>query len=174
MKKSPAFRVTPNGIDNTLMKTNPSLLASILAGSVLLTAGCRPAGEAAYGTTRTVVTGRGGGAYAAKNTDRYNLENQSKFVLMDHHVERSVTYNSLQEAVLPDGRLEVAANIRNRLERRIQVQIQCVFKDIQGFGTGDETPWQNLILTENGQETVRFTSINDRAKGYTIRVREAH
>jgi len=67
----------------------------------------------------------------------------------------------------------VVANIRNRENRRIQVQISCVFKDAQGYSTGDETPWQNLILTENSQEAVRFVSMNDKAKKYTIRIRQA-
>jgi hypothetical protein len=120
-----------------------------------------------------VVTGHEGGAYAPKNTTKFALENEAKFVTLDYRVQRSVTCSGLQERALEDGRLEVAANVRNRLERRIQVQIQCVFKDAQGFGTGDETPWQDLILTETGQETVRFQSFNDKAKGYTIRVREA-
>lgn len=130
-------------------------------------------GGAAGDATRTVYTGRSGGAYLPRNTDRNNLESQSKLVLMDYRTQRSVTYHGLQETLLPDGRLDVAANLRNRIERPIQVQVQCVFKDLQGFSTGDETPWQNLFLTQNSQETVRFTSMNDRAKGYTIRVREA-
>ena len=67
----------------------------------------------------------------------------------------------------------MVANIRNRENRRIQVQISCVFKDAQGYSTGDETPWQNLILTENSQEAVRFVSMNDKAKKYTIRIRQA-
>jgi len=144
----------------------------LLAGFVA-SMGCRPAREAVGSATQTVVTGHEGGAYAPKNTRRYDLENQSKFVLTDYRVQRSVTSSGLQERVLEDGRLEVAANIRNRINRRIQVQVQCVFKDAQGFGTGDETPWQDLILTETAQETVRFTSLNDKAKGYTVRVREA-
>jgi hypothetical protein len=48
-----------------------------------------------------------------------------------------------------------------------------VFKELDGFSSGDETPWQTLILTENGQESVRFVSMNDKAKDFTIRVREA-
>jgi hypothetical protein len=113
------------------------------------------------------------GAYPAVNPDRYDLENREKFVTMDSGAQRSVTTSGIQERILEDGRLEVAANLRNRLKRRIQVQAQCVFKDLQGFSTGDETPWVNVILTESGQETVRFTSMNDRARGYTVRVREA-
>ena len=150
------------------------LLTGLSTALLFATTGCRPVGEATSSATHTVVTGHSGGAYEPKNTSQYDLENKVKFVDMDHRVQRSVTCSGLQERILEDGRLEVAANVRNRLERRIEVQIQCVYKDAQGFSTGDETPWNTLILTENAQETVRFTSMNDKAKGYTIRVREAH
>jgi uncharacterized protein YcfL len=92
---------------------------------------------------------------------------------MDSGAQRSVTPSGLEEKTLSDGRLEVGAILRNRGNRRIQVQVQCVFKDSAGFSTGDETPWQDVILTENGQETVRFTSMNNQATKYTIRVRQA-
>ncbi len=42
-----------------------------------------------------------------------------------------------------------------------------------GFSTGDETPWENLILTENETQTVHYTSMNAQAKNFTIRVRQA-
>ena len=91
---------------------------------------------------------------------------------MDPGAQRSVTCSGLQETVLADGRLKVAANVRNRENRRIQVQINCEFKDAQGFPI-DTTPFQTLILTENGQEGVSFESLSDKAKKYTIRVRQA-
>lgn len=112
------------------------------------------------------------GALPPVNTTRYNTENRLHFVLMDKATQRSVTCTGIEQKVLPDGRLEVAANIRNRENRRIQVQVNCEFKDEAGF-TVDATPWETLILTENGQETVRFTSMNNRAKTFTIRVRQA-
>jgi len=113
------------------------------------------------------------GAYAPKDSSRYNQESTANFVLMDPGAQRSVTYDGIQKRELDDGRLEVAALLRNRENRRIQVQVQCVFKDATGFATGDETPWQNVILTENGQETVRFQSLNAEARNFTIRVRQA-
>ncbi|MDX1953216.1 MAG: YcfL family protein [Verrucomicrobiota bacterium] len=115
-----------------------------------------------------------GGAYLPKNTDKYNVESSAKFVLLDHMVQRSVTVTEIQERILEDGRLEVTANVRNREGRRIQVQVNCVFKDESGFSTGDETPFQTLILTERATEAVRFTSMNNKARRYTIRVRQAH
>jgi len=125
------------------------------------------------GVAALLFAGCAGGAYAPKNETKYNLETNAKFVLMDSGAQRSVTTGGLQEKTLPDGRLEVGAILRNRENRRIQVQVQCVFKDSAGFSTGDETPWQDVILTENGQETVRFTSMNNQATKYTFRVRQA-
>jgi uncharacterized protein YcfL len=112
------------------------------------------------------------GVFPPQNATKFDLENSAKFVLMDAGAQRSITSDGIQQTPLPDGRMALAANIRNRENRRIQVQVNCEFKDDQGF-TIDPTPWQTLILTENGQETVRFESANAQAKKYTIRVREA-
>lgn len=112
------------------------------------------------------------GVYSPQSTTEHNYENTEKFVLMDAGTQRSITANTLQENRLPDGRLDVAANVRNRENRRIQVQVNCEFKDAHGL-TLDATPWQTLVLTENGQETIRFASMNSQASRYTIRIRQA-
>jgi uncharacterized protein YcfL len=135
------------------MKTSLTVAALSLAAAILT--GCQTEG-----------------ARPPVNTQRYNIEDQHPFVLMDRGAQRSVTTSGIQSRPLPDGRLEVAANVRNRESRRIQVQIQCEFKDEQGFAI-DSTPWQTLILTENEQQTVRFASMTDQARRYTIRVRQA-
>ena len=113
------------------------------------------------------------GPFAPLDTTKYTLENTERFVLLDKPTQTSVTCTGLQERSLADGRLEVVANVKNRESRRIQVQINCVFKDEQGFSTGDETPWQTLILSENSTEAVRFTAMNTLARNYTVRVRQA-
>lgn len=153
------------------MNSKVSLVVFSAAVAGALSA-CRPVAESVGSAHHTVITGHEGGAYTAKNTDHFNVEQTSKVALMDYRVQRSITYNSLLEHPLEDGRLEIGINLRNRLSRRIQVQAQCVFKDLSGFAV-DETPWQNVILTESAQETLRFVSMNNRAKGYTIRIREA-
>ncbi|HEY2951039.1 MAG TPA: YcfL family protein [Verrucomicrobiae bacterium] len=112
------------------------------------------------------------GAYLPENTTKFTQEIAANFVAMDPGAAHSVTSPGIQPRVLDDGRLEVAAMVRNRENRRIQVQIQCEFKDEQGVAV-DSTPWETLILTENGIETKRFTSLNAQAKKYTVRVREA-
>jgi len=136
------------------MKSHSAILAACALGTSLFV-GCQT-----------------GGAKPPINTTKYDTENRSSFVLLDSRAQRSVTCMGLQERRLEDGRLEVAANVRNRENRRIQVQIDCQFKDEQGFVV-DATPFQTLILTENAQESVKFTSMNDKARKYTFRVRQA-
>ena len=113
------------------------------------------------------------GPFTPQDTTKYTVENTEKFVLLDKPTQVSITCTGLQERLLPDGLLEVVANVKNREARRIQVQIQCVFKDEQRVSTGDETAWQTLILAENSTEAVRFTATNPQAKTYEIRVRQA-
>ncbi len=113
------------------------------------------------------------GCSSTKNSSALAPEVAAKYQGMDPGVNYSIAPAGFSEARMPDGRLQVAAQLRNKENRRIQVQVQCVFKDTQGFSTGDETPWENVILTENATETVRFTSLNNQAASYTVRVRQA-
>lgn len=120
----------------------------------------------------TLATGcRSTGPYTP--TPTADVEGREPVVLMDQMVQTSVTSQGVHYRQLPDGRLEAIAIIQSRDPRRIQVQIQCVFKDANGITIDDETPWQTLILTENGQEQVSFKSMNNQAKKATIRVRQA-
>ena len=100
-----------------------------------------------------------------------SISNNSKFVALGSLGSQTVQCTALQEITLPDGRLQVRANILNRVNKRVDLQVNCVFKDDQGFSTGDETPFQTLILDETAQTTVTFTSLNNKAKSYTVRVR---
>ena len=113
------------------------------------------------------------GPYMPQTSAAPALENSERVVLMDPGVQYSLTCTGIQEGTAADGRLEVTAQIRNRENRRIEVQLNCVFKDANGYTTGDETPFQTLILTENATEQVKFTAMNTLAKKYTIRVRQA-
>ena len=101
------------------------------------------------------------------------ISNNSKFVALGSLGSSIVRCIALQENILPDGRLQVRANILNLVNKRVDLQINCIFKDKQGFSTDDETPFQTLILDETAQETITFTSLNTKAKDYTVRVRLA-
>ena len=138
---------------------NKSLISLLAAsGAVLLAAGCSTHDK---------------GPYLPEGVKTPAYEGREPVVLFDPGVQYSVTCVSLQEKTLPDGRLEVIAHLRNRENRRIEVQANCVFKDQNGFSTDDESPFAMVILTENATEDARFVSMNNLAKKYTIRVRQA-
>jgi len=63
--------------------------------------------------------------------------------------------------------------VKNRLKHRIEVQINCVFKNGAAISTGDETPFETLILAPYETKAVRFVGMNDLASTYTIRVRQS-
>ena len=113
-----------------------------------------------------------GGVSKPKNTDKYNYEETSPFVLFDSGAQRSVTSAGTQLGKTADGRMKVTAHLRNRENRRIEVQANCVFKDAQGF-TVDETPFRTVFLDENATQDVSFEAFNLNAVKYTIRVRQA-
>lgn len=138
------------------MKTK--LIATLPIAAALFVAGCSTYDK---------------GPYLPQQSKTPAYENTERFILLDPGAQRSITCTGIHEATLPDGRLEVIAQIRNRENRRLEVQANCVFKDGNGVSTGDETPFQTVILTENSTEQVKFTASNAASKKYTIRVRQA-
>ncbi len=113
------------------------------------------------------------GSTVTQDSTKYTIESTEKFARLDKATQAAVSCTGLQERLLPDGRMEVVASVRNSSAAPLRVQVNCVFKDGQGFTTGDETAFQNLTLAENSTEAVRFTAANREAKNYTIRVRQA-
>ena len=113
------------------------------------------------------------GPYLPQQSKTPAYENTERLVFLDPAVQYSITSSGMYENTLPDGRLEIIVQFRNRENRRIEVQTDCVFKDAAGVIVGDQAPFQTLILTENATEQVRFISANNLAKKYTIRVRQA-
>ena len=73
------------------------------------------------------------GAYLPLNVPVNEKENYVAVVLLSQRVQNSVAVPGIQETRLPDGRLQVSVQLRNREERRFQVQANCEFKDEQGF-----------------------------------------
>ena len=111
---------------------------------------------------------------APQESTKYTVENTDKFeVLDDGGPVIYVSCTGLQEHRLADGRLEVVANIRNRENRALRVQVSCVFRDAQGFSTTDETAFQTVKLAPSATEVLNFRSTNALAQKYTIRLREA-
>ena len=150
----------PNHSPNKVMKKTIATIVSATAMAALLAAGC----SSTYDK----------GPYRVQQSKTPPYERTEPVVLMDPGVQHSLTASVPPHArTLDDGRLEVVVELRNRENRRIEVQANCVFKDVNAITTGDETPFQTVILSENSTEAVRFTAMNTKAKKYTVRVRQA-
>ena len=135
------------------MKITPFLPACI--ASAMWLGGCQ---------TRTA-------SFLPPDTTKYSIENTGKFARLDLATQTAIICTGLQEHFNDEGRLEVVANVKKRESSSIQVRVRCVFKDADGFTTGDETEWQLLTLGEEATEAMRFTASNNLAHKYTVVVR---
>ena len=108
-----------------------------------------------------------------QDTTKYTVENTEKFVLLDEPTQLAISCTGLQEIVQPDGRLlEVVANVRNRGSEPTPIEINCVFKDEQGFSLGEEMPFQTYILAGRLTAVIHFKAPGPAARKYTIHVRQ--
>jgi hypothetical protein len=120
------------------------------------------------------------GPYLPPNTTKYSVESTDKFVLLDKYSQGAVTCTGLQERVTPENVIEVAANVKNREGRAIQVQVCCVFRNENAAPAqpgaeipSDQTAWQTVALDANATETVRFLAPKTEDRAYSIHVRQA-
>lgn len=111
------------------------------------------------------------GPYKALTYQPGTLENTDTLVLLDAPLQGMISVEGQRAAFLPDGRLKAEANIRNMLGASSTIQVQTVFKDADNMSTGDETAWQNVILSPNAMQTYSATALNAKSARYTIRVR---
>jgi hypothetical protein len=110
-------------------------------------------------------------AVAPQDSTKYSLENTDKFEPLDAASQTWVSCTGLQERHLGDGRLEVVADVKNRVRANVVVQVQCVFQDAQGVSLDELGPWRIIYLPVDSTEAVRFVALDTRAVAYSIRVR---
>jgi hypothetical protein len=139
----------------TTLRQRLSLCAALCAVSLL--SGC----------VAVITTGNGG----PQDTTKFTVENTDRFLALDAATEAAISCTGLQERSLPDGRLEVVANLRNSGAGAAKVHVQCVFLDEQSLPLRAEAPWQGLSISNGTTEVVRFTAPSPEAKKYSIRVR---
>lgn len=140
----------------TLASRLPAALGASLA-SLLALAGCQMAPV----------------SLAPLSTTKFTLQQTEKLMLLDRPTQEAVSSTGIQHSVLPDGRMQVVVNIKNRQNQANRVQLSTVFRDTQGISHGDETPWETLTLSQNATEAVRFVSETRDARQFTVRVRKA-
>jgi hypothetical protein len=139
------------------MNLNRNILSLAAAlGALAVLAGC----------TAVITTGDG-----QQDTTKFTVENTDRFLAMDAATEAAISCTGLQERSLPDGRLEVIANLRNSGSGAAKVHVQCVFLDDQGIALTGDVPRQVLTISNGTTEVVRFAAPGANAKKYSIRVR---
>ncbi len=109
---------------------------------------------------------------APQDSTKFSVENTDKFVPLDAASQAWVECTGLMERTLADGRLEVLANVKNRVRGQVMVEAQCVFQDDQAPLAPNLAPWRILTLPEDSTETVRFVAPGPQMKKYSIRVRQ--
>jgi Protein of unknown function (DUF1425) len=114
-----------------------------------------------------VIDNRGG----AQDSTKFTMENTDRFLTLDAATEAAISCTGLQEQSLPDGRLEVVANLRNSAGAPRKVHVQCVFLDDLGQPLRAESPWQVFSIANATTEIVHFTAPAAVARKYSIRVR---
>jgi hypothetical protein len=99
------------------------------------------------------------------------LGSAGSLVFLDAAARTAVTCSAVLERALADGRLDVAANLKNLADHPVAVRVQCAFQDRLGAAVGGDGPWQELTLAENAVQTVHFTAPSAQAARYSIRIR---
>ena len=96
-----------------------------------------------------------------------------QFILLDNgSPSHPITCSGAQVTRTADGRMKVTAHLSNTSYERIEVQVNCVFSDAQGFTT-DETPFRTLILDEKATQDVEFEAMHANAANYLVRARRS-
>jgi hypothetical protein len=96
-----------------------------------------------------------------------------KFAALDEATQIAIQCTRLRERRLPDGRLEVAANLQNHATIPLTLKVSCVFKDAAGVAVGDEAPFQTITVAAGAIETLRFTAATPAGNVFTVRVKRS-
>ncbi|MFH1740956.1 MAG: DUF1425 domain-containing protein [bacterium] len=102
-----------------------------------------------------------------------SVEDIHPVVLLDKSLKKKIAVDHTQGRKLPDNRLEVVANLRNRGKRDVQVQVQTIFKNESGYSTQEDSAWSMVFLSAHETETYQIVSRGRDAARYTVRIREA-
>lgn len=100
-------------------------------------------------------------------------EIENTAVILDRALAKLIAVDSQKAERTNSGKLITFANIRNRTNDDLQIQVQTIFRDANGFSTGDETAWETVVLTANSTFTASAIASDKKAERYTVRIRIA-
>jgi hypothetical protein len=110
------------------------------------------------------------GPYQGITVPEAALEQREAIVILDGPTSGRVAIDKQNFRHDTEGKLEVFADIRNRTNSDLSIDVQTVYKDESGIPV-DTTAWSRMTLGPNETQTYKNISINDSPKRYTIRIR---
>lgn len=100
-------------------------------------------------------------------------EETESFVYLSKGMNKRLLLADQMVSATEDGRLVVKAKLFNKLSENLRVQFQTIFKDKDGYPTGDETNWELVVIPHNAYYYYEVTAMNTRAQKYVTRCRYA-
>ncbi len=111
-------------------------------------------------------TGPHKGIRATKKRDLY--EDTETIVILDKKLRKQLYVADQSPTWSEDGRLIVRAKFLNKAKDTLEVQIQTLFKNKNGY-VSDETNWELILIPGNAHYYYEAKSLNDKGEKYTIR-----
>ena len=100
-------------------------------------------------------------------------EETQTFVYLNKGLNKQLMLVDQSVSFTEDGRLVVKAKLFNKLPQDLRVQIQTVFKDQDGYPSGDETNWELIIVPHNAYYYYEVKAMNAKGRNYVSRCRYA-
>ena len=100
-------------------------------------------------------------------------EETETFVYLSKGMNKRLLLSDQLVSATQDGRLVVKAKLFNKLDENLRVQFQTIFKDKDGYPTGDETNWELVVIPHNAYYYHEVTAMNTKAAKYVTRCRYA-
>jgi len=100
-------------------------------------------------------------------------EETETFVYLNKGLNKQLLLAGQAVSSTEDGRLVAKAKLFNKLAEDLRVQIQTVFKDKDGYPTGDQTNWELIIIPHNAYYYYEAKAMNTKAQKYVSRCRYA-
>jgi hypothetical protein len=99
------------------------------------------------------------------------VQNNNKVVALDKAAWKLVAVKNLARERTADGRLHVRVELSNQSDKHLPVQLQILFRDKAGQITGEDTPFQMVVLPGGAVKLYEVTSLRTDAASYTVQVK---
>lgn len=100
-------------------------------------------------------------------------EETETFVYLNKGLNKRLLLADQAVSTTEDGRLVAKAKLFNKLPEDLRVQIQTIFKDKDGYPTGDQTNWELILIPHNTYYYYEVKAMNTKAQKYVSRCRYA-